>query len=160
MTLFNILTIFATILFLLLALHDLVAVPPLTNLADLKKHESDARRYVDSIINGLCGIVPLGLLIYFNPAFAPLELWRAGPALPPWAHRTILWFYGLLLLGAFLSWWVPYIFGSPKSHRDAFEKFKNTHHFLPARGENVVPNTFHVLLHALMLMCFLLALKL
>lgn len=148
MTIPNLLIIYATALFICLALHDLVDLPPLTNLRDLKAHESDMRRYVDSIINGLCGLIPLVLLVLYNPT-------------PPiWAYRTILSIYAILLTGAFCAWWIPYFFGSPKEHRNAFEKFKNTHHFLPARGENVIPNTFHALLHLLMLVCFLLAVKL
>jgi len=141
------LIIFSTLIFLLLALHDLVHVPPLTNIHDLKKAEPDTRRYTDVAINGLCGLIPLGLLLWYSPNT------------PVWALNTIRSFYGLLLLGAFLSWWEPYFFGSPEAHRQAFEKFKNTHHFLPARGENVVPNTFHVFMHVIMLICFLLSLK-
>ena len=117
------------------------------NVEDLKKAESDTRRYTDVAINALCGLIPLGLLLWYSPN------------IPVWALNTIRSFYGLLLLGAFLSWWVPYIFGSPAAHRQAFEKFKNTHHFLHARGENVVPNTFHVFMHVIMLICFLLSLK-
>jgi hypothetical protein len=139
---------FAIFLFALLALHDLIHIPPFTNIEDLKKHESNTRRFIDVTINGLCGLIPLSLLIIFNPTF------------PSWALRTIQIFYGMLLIGAFLSWWIPYIFGSPLAHRKAFEKFKNTHHFLPTRGENIVPNTFHVFMHIIMLICFILSLKL
>jgi len=138
---------FATTLFLLLALHDLVHFPPLTNINDLKKAESNSRRYTDVVINGLCGLIPLSLLLWYSPS------------MPTWTLNTIRSFYGLLLLGAFLLWWVPYFFGSPEAHRQAFEKFKNTHHFLPARGENVVPNTFHVFMHTIIFICFALSLQ-
>lgn len=143
-----VLTIFATILFLFLTLHDLVHFPPLTNIKDLKDAESESRRFTDVAINGLCGLIPLALIVWF------------GPHQPTWSLRTIKCIYGLLLLGAFLSWWVPYFFGSSEEHRKAFEKFKNTHHFLPACGENIVPNTFHVIMHIMMLVCFILSLSL
>lgn len=143
-----VLTIFAFILFLLLALHDLIHFPPFTNIKDLKAAESESRRFTDVAINGLCGLIPLALVVWY------------GSNQPAWSLRTIKGFYGLLLMGALLSWWVPYLFGSPAEHRKAFEKFKNTHNFLPARGENVVPNTFHVIMHIMMLVCFILSLSL
>jgi len=148
MTQLIILLICATLLFLALALHDLVHIPPLTNVHDLKRHSSTRRLLLDATINGLCGAVPLFLLFYY------------GAAPPLWALRTIISFYSLLLLGALCSWWVPYFFGSPEAHRQAFAKFSRTHHFLPHRGENVRPNTFHVLLHVLMLACLVLVLTL
>ena len=145
MILLNILICSATLLFLALALHDLVNFPPLTNLVDMKKYESDARRYTDACINGLFGLIPLTLLLFYRTA------------LPGWALKTIIGFYGVLLIGAFFAWYVPYFFGSSASHREAFKKFENTHHFLPKRGENIVPNTFHVILHVMMLACLTLA---
>jgi len=38
-----------------------------------------------------------------------------------------------------------------------FAEYENTHHFLPARGDNVVPNTLHVILHLQIWICFILS---
>jgi hypothetical protein len=56
-------------------------------------------------------------------------------------------FYFFLTIGAILSWGMPYFFDSSQKHKLQFSKFKNTDHFLPARGDNVIPNTLHVVLH-------------
>ena len=74
----------------------------------------------------------------------------------------ILIFYGSLSLYTIFVWWVPYLFVneehpyffSSQEHKKVFEEYKNNHHFLPARGNNIVPSTLHVLVHIQIWICF------
>ena len=66
--------------------------------------------------------------------------------------------YGLLTVGTLAAWWIPYIFGSYEKHKQGFIEYKDTHHFLPPRGDNVIPNTMHVIMHMFIWSCFALSL--
>lgn len=136
------------ILFFFMTFHDWVHLPPLTDIRALEKHSSKQGRVINSIIFALIVLIPLSLTWFYEPNF------------PQWTLITIVSFYGLLSLGTILSWWVPYFFGSSQAHKQGFAEYKNTHHFLPARGDNVVPNTFHVILHLQIWSCFAIALYL
>lgn len=123
--------------------HDWIPLPPFNDVNALKKSESGVSRLLGSLINGTFVFVPLVLtLIYYQ-----------RPAVPLWVKMTVVIFYAAITLGTVLSWWVPYICGSSEKHKKMFGKFKNTHHFLPARGGNVIPNTLHVILHVQVWLC-------
>lgn len=114
--------------------HDWIPVPPLNNIAELKKVDSMRYRLLGSAINGLTVLIPLILtLVYRGSNF--------------YANLSISLFYLLLTVGTILSWWVPYFFGSSAELKKQFEKFKKTHHFLPKRSDHIVPNTLHVIIH-------------
>ena len=131
-----------TILLFFMAFHDWVHIPPFINIRDLEKHSTKKGRLINSIIFFFLIFIPLMLTVMYRPLF------------PLWVLITILVFYDLLTIGTILSWWVPYFFGSSEQHKLGFAEYKNTHHFLPARGENVIPNTFHVILHLQIWTCF------
>ncbi|OGT39810.1 MAG: hypothetical protein A3E81_01410 [Gammaproteobacteria bacterium RIFCSPHIGHO2_12_FULL_36_30] len=139
---------FIVLQFILLAfmlLHDWISVPSLNDLEALKKYESNARRILGSIINGAWVFIPLVLtLIYYHDLQFPLS-----------ARLTIFCFYFFLSVGVILSWWTPYFFTSSEKHKREFLKFYNTYHFLPARGDNVIPNTLHVILHLQVWTCLI-----
>lgn len=117
--------------------HDWIPVKPLNDVATLKKRDGTTSMLKGSAINGGTVLIPLILtLIYVRGNTTPL------PVL-----ITLIIFYSIITLGTILSWWVPYFFGSSQKHKKRFSKFQKTHHFLPARGSNVVPNTLHVILH-------------
>lgn len=141
---------FIVLQFLLLAFmlfHDWIPVPPLNNIPDLKRADSDYYRLLGSVINGTTVLIPLILtLIYFQK-----------PTFPLFASISIVIFYAMITIGTILSWWVPYFFGSSPKHKQEFKKFKNTHHFLPARGDHVVPNTLHIMLHLQVWLCLALS---
>jgi hypothetical protein len=59
-----------------------------------------------------------------------------------------------LTFGTIASWWVPYIYGSSAEHKKGFAEYHDTHAFLPARGNNIVPNTLHCILHMHVWICF------
>jgi uncharacterized membrane protein YraQ (UPF0718 family) len=126
--------------------HDWISVPPFNNIAALKKADDNWSRLKGSAINGISVIIPLWLTLeYFD-------------SIPPIATLiTIIYFYLGLTIGTIYSWWIPYFFGSSKQHEEKFQKFKDTHHFLPKRGNNIIPNTLHVLLHLQAWACLLIS---
>jgi len=141
---------FIILQFILLAFmlfHDWISVPPFNDVEALKKSDSDFKRLLGSVINGAAVIIPLILTLtyYHHPIFPHHVMW------------TIFYFYLFLTIGTILSWWTPYLFKSSEKHKQQFAKFKNTHHFLPARGNNVIPNTLHVILHVQVWMCFIIS---
>ena len=125
------------VLLFFMLFHDWISVSPLNDVATLKKRDGVSGMLRSSAINGFTVLVPLIVtLMYVRSAYTPL-----------FALIILVIFYSTVTLGTILSWWVPYFLGSSKKHKQAFSKFKNTHHFLPARGTNVIPNTLHVILH-------------
>lgn len=130
------------VLLLFMTLHDWVHIPPFTDIRALEKYSTPMGRLINSII-------------FFFLIFIPLSLTYAyQPNLPFWVVGTLTSVYGVLSLGTIVAWWIPYFFGSySPEHKEGFAEYKNTHHFLPARGDNVIPNTFHVILHIQIWMC-------
>ena len=141
---FFILLQFCLLFFMLF--HDWIPVPPLNDTVTLKKVDGNWGRLKGSIINGGCVIIPLWLTLKYADSIIPLS-----------TIITIIAFYLGLTIGTICSWWLPYFFGSSEKHKQLFGKFNNTHHFLPERGNNVIPNTLHVLLHLQVWVCLLIA---
>jgi hypothetical protein len=145
MMLFFIILQFILLLFMLV--HHWIAVPPLNDVAALKANDSYFYRFIGSVINGSFVLIPLIItLIYYRQPHIVLP-----------ASITIVVFYLVLTIGTIFSWWVPYFFGSSLKHKERFNKFKNTHTFLPARGDNVIPNTLHVIIHLQVWTCLAMA---
>ena len=134
----NIFIVLQSILLVFMVFHDWISVRPFNDIDAIKKAESISVRIFSTIFNSLCVAIPLYLTMH-----AHVE-----------SIFTILCFYGGLTVGTILSWWIPYIFGSSAVHKQQFARFKNTHHFLPARGDHVTPNSLHVVLHVLVWSCF------
>lgn len=134
----------ASLLFFMV-LHDWVDLPPLTDLKALKKAHSFKERLLGSVLNGLLVFIPLVIAIAYRHSFPPV-----------WARIVFTAIYGLITFGTITAWWIPYFGGGYLIHgnRAGFEEYRNTHSFLPARGNNVVPNTLHVLLHLQVWICF------
>ncbi len=133
------------VLLCIMALHDWVHIPPLTDIRELEKHSSWWGRFINSCMLASFILVPLVLTWLYR---RDLPLWIL------WSNSAI---YSILTLGTIFSWWVPYVWGSSDAHKAHFAEYRLTHHFLPKRGDNVVPNTFHVLLHILVWTCFALS---
>lgn len=131
------------ILFFFMAFHDWVHLPPLTDIRALEKNSTFKGRVITSTIFAIIVLIPLFLTWFYQPDF------------PLWVLVSIVLDYGFLTLGTIFSWWAPYFFGSfSQEHKAAFTQYQNTHHFLPPIGDNVIPNTFHVLLHFQIWVCF------
>lgn len=136
------------VLLLFMILHDWISIPPFNDVEALKSSDSNFYRVLGSVINGMTVFVPLIITLkYYYQPYIPLS-----------SLITIIAFYLLLTVGTVLSWWVPYLFGSSEKHKQHFTKFKNTYQFLPARGDNVVPNALHVVLHLQVWSCLAIAL--
>jgi len=133
------------ILLLFMALHDWVDIPPFTNLKALRRAHSFKFRLIGSFINA--GLVIIPMIVTF--------LYMTSP-LPLWARLLFVGIYGLITFGTITAWWIPYFGGGYWVHgnKAGFEEYQNTHSFLPTRGDNVVPNTLHVILHIQVWICF------
>jgi hypothetical protein len=134
------------VLFFFMILHDWVELRPFTDLQALKKAHSTKERLFGSFINGLLVLVPLALTIYYRSLATPL-----------WAKILFVLIYGLITFGTVTAWWIPYFTGKYliPGNKAGFEEYRNTHTFLPKRGQNVVPNTLHVVLHLIIWTCFI-----
>jgi hypothetical protein len=125
--------------------HDWISIYPLNDIKALNAKNSKLEILFATIINSFFVIIPLFLTIYY------------GSVSSNFIKISIFLFYFGLTIGTILSWWVPYLKGSSDWHKKEFEIFKNTHHFLPARSDNVIPNTLHVILHVLIWSCLTLS---
>lgn len=133
-----------SILLLFMALHDWVDIPPLTDLPALKKAHTFRFRLIGSFVNGSLVLIPLIITLFY-----------LSSSLSFWARLVFTVIYGFITFGTITAWWVPYFGGGYLIHgnKAGFEEYRNTHTFLPKRGENVVPNTLHVLLHIQVWIC-------
>jgi hypothetical protein len=160
MSLISFFIVLQIILLFFMVGHDWIHVPPLTNIRELEKHSTKKGRVINSILFFLLIFVPLFLTCYFNPSYSHYFNTDYS-AYPRWVLVFLVAVYGVLFLGTLFSWWVPYIFGNySHEHAQGFGEYKNTHHFLPARGDNIVPNTLHVLLHVQIWVCTIIAIYL
>ncbi len=138
--------ILQTIVVLFLALHDWVHLPPFTDIRALEKHHSKKERLRDSLINTSLVLIPyIGTLSNLP-----------GP-LPRWVIIAAVAVYTLMTCGTLFAWWIPYFFGSSEAHKAGFKEYESTHRFLPARGDNVIPNTMHVVMHLFIWSCCILS---
>lgn len=135
------------ILLIFMLFHDWIAIPPLNDIKTLKITDKNFYRLLGSIINGAVVLIPLILTIKYE----------RQNIFPSSIAFNIFIFYLLLSIGTILSWWIPYFFGSSQKHKERFSKFKNTHHFLPARKDHVIPNTLHVILHLQVWICLMIS---
>jgi len=131
-----------------MALHDWIHLPPLTDIRELEKYSNHKSRLINSIIFFFLIFIPLLLTLLYMPIF------------PLWVLISIANFYGWLTVGTIFSWWIPYFFGSSEKQKMGFAEYHKTHHFLPRRGDNIIPNTFHVILHLQIWACFIISLYL
>lgn len=137
------------ILLLFMALHDWVDIPPFTNLPALKQAHSFRFRLIGSFVNSILVLVPITVTLIYMSSTLPL-----------WARVLFTLIYGLITIGTMTAWWIPYFGGGYLIHGNGagFEEYRDTHSFLPARGDHVVPNTLHVILHIQVWACFALSL--
>lgn len=143
MNLISIFMLLQMVLLFFMTFHDWVHVPPLTDIRELEKHSAQTGRLINSFVFFFLIFIPLFLTWFYQKHFSF------------WVAFHITNFYGWLSLGTIVSWWMPYFFGSYwHEHKKAFAEYKNTHHFLPKIGDHVVPNTFHVILHVQIWICF------
>lgn len=127
---------------LFMALHDWVEIPPFTHAKALREQHSWQLILFSTLINTL----PVLWALYLTCSYYP------GPY-PSWVTISFVIIYTMITIGTICSWWIPYILGSSEKHKQGFIEYKHTHAFLPPRGDNVIPNTLHVLLHLQVWIC-------
>jgi hypothetical protein len=129
-------------LLFIMAFHDWIEIKPFTDIQALAQHHTIKNRLIASTIYSITVLIPLLLTLWYQPTVPLAACW------------CIIIMYGLLTIGTIASWWIPYIFGSSAKHKEDFAEYRNTHAFLPKRGDNVIPNTLHCILHLLVWVCF------
>lgn len=136
------------VLFLFIALHDWVDIPPFTDTAALKRAHSFKIRLFSSLMGATLVMIPTVVTFFY-----------LSSPLPLWANLLFIFIYGFITIGTITAWWIPYFTGKYwiEGNRAGVEEYRHTHSFLPPRGDHVVPNTFHVILHIQVWTCFILS---
>ncbi len=136
----------STLLFLLAA-HDWVPLGPFNDLRGVRSQVSRRRAILGTIGNCL----PIGTALALSVAYS-------GQTFPLFLKVFLVVVYGLFLVGEIRAWWKPYLFGADPAVVERYRAmFGSTHTLLPKRGENITPNTLHVVIHSLTLVAFLMA---
>src|SRR5699024_8706362 len=125
---------------------DLVPLGPLNDIEAIATIES----LNETIVTTLIGVVQIllilgGILLFMGKRYP---------------HLVKIWLIihpACILLGAIMSWWIPYFFGTGTEEKiERFNiMFRNTHSFLPVMN-GIVPNTLHSLFHFVLLICIIL----
>jgi|SRR5690625_4629135 len=131
---------------LFMIVQDLV---PLGSLNDIEAIAS-VQSLNETIVTTLIGVVQIililgGVLLFIGKRYPFLvKIWLI-------VHPSCI------LLGAIISWWVPYFFGTGTEEKiERFNMmFGNTHSFLPVMN-GIVPNTLHTVFHLTLLICIIL----
>ncbi len=84
-----------------------------------------------------------------------LTLHYSGAPLPWGAKAFFVFWWSMLMIGMYMSWYKPYFRGPTPKETELYNAlFANTHTILPVRNSFPGPNTFHlVILHPLMIAC-------
>lgn len=127
--------------------HDWVPLGALNDVQTLKSGPRVRGMKIRTAANSL--LVGLAIVLTL--------LWWSGPY--PLAARIVLAaVYALLLAAEIVAWWIPFFFGaSPRRTKAIQSMFAQTHSILPRRSDRIVPNTAHILLHAMLLAAFVLS---
>ena len=103
-------------------------------------------RNIVNLFMGIGAVLCLYLTIRFD-----------GVALPLSAKIFFILWWGMMMIGMFMSWYKPYFFGPTRKELDLYQAiFAGTHSILPVRHGFPGPNTLHLVLHALGIPCALL----
>ncbi len=120
-----------------LLLHDWVPLGRLTNLSAVRAADSRPRLLLVTFLSALPFMVLFALSCRY---------WNA----PAWPSRLTTWLrytYAVVLCGAFLAWWGPYLlWHSPERAARYRLRFAGTLKFLPER-HGFAPDILHVCYH-------------
>ena len=117
-------------------LHDWVPVGRLNDVAAVRRQDSVTRLVIVTLVQS----VPFTLGLLWSGQ-------HLGEPFSRWPLRWLWISYGILFVGQFRAWWVPYLFRPDPERAARYQTmFGHTHAFLPPR-HGVIPNTAHVLLH-------------
>ena len=134
-----------TILWVILAIHDWLPLGRLNDVTALRKQQSLFATLCATVIN-------LGACTW--ALWLTLPVGKLGVSLP----LDVVLIYLFMTVGTLLAWWKPYFFGSSAEMKQKMQPYVNTHHVLPARGDNIRPNTLHLIVHIFIWVAFMLSL--
>lgn len=134
------------LILLFMIVQDLVPLGVLNDVEAIASVES----FNDIIVTTLMGVVQILLILGGVLLFI-------GKRYPLLVRIWLIVHPACILLGAIISWWIPYFFGTGTEEKiERFNMmFGNTHSFLPVMNR-IVPNTLHTLFHLILLICIIL----
>lgn len=134
------------IILLFMIVQDLVPLGVLNDVEAIASVESFNETIITTIIGVIQILLLLGGVLFF-----------IGKRYPIWVKVWLIIHPSCILLGAIISWWIPYLFGTGTEEKiERFNHmFGNTHAFLPIMN-GIVPNTLHTIFHLVLLICIIL----
>jgi hypothetical protein len=139
--------IFQSILLVMYLIQDTVNMAPLNNLPAQIKHLGWKKTIIATVITS--GLLALSLC-------ATIE--HPAPPLPLWLKIFFVLWWGTQMLGMYVAWYKPYIFGPTEKELAQYQVlFAGTHSVLPVRKGFPGPNTWHVGQNFFMVACAALA---
>jgi len=139
--------VFQAILLVMYLIQDTVPMPPLNNVPALVKKVGWAKIMLATVITSGLLAFSLYLTVKYPAPPVPVSL----------KLFYILW-WGIQMLGMYVAWYKPYIFGpTEKELKEYLEMHIGTHSFLPVRKGFPGPNTWHVVQNFFMVGCAMLA---
>lgn len=134
------------LILLFMIVQDLVPLGPLNDIEAISSVESLNEIIVTMLIGTVQILLILGGILLF-----------IGKGYPLLVKIWLLVHPSFILLGAIMSWWIPYLLGTGTEEKiERFNTmFGNTHSFLPILN-GMVPNTLHTMFHLVLLICIVL----
>ncbi len=134
------------IILLFMIVQDLVPLGVLNDVEAIASVESFNETIITTIIGVIQILLLLGGVLFF-----------IGKRYPIWVKVWLIIHPSCILLGAIISWWIPYLFGTGTEEKiERFNHmFGDTHAFLPIMN-GIVPNTLHTIFHLVLLICIIL----
>ena len=135
--------IFQSILLVMYLIQDTVNMAPLNNVQALARKVGWTKIIIATAI--MSGLLAISLYETIEHPTPPL----------PWLLKIFyaIW-WGMQMIGMYVAWYKPYIFGpTAKELADYQEMHVSTHSFLPVRKGYPGPNTWHVGQNFFMVAC-------
>ena len=135
-----------SIMVFLFLIQDTINLAPFNNLRAQIKFLGWTKTLVGTAIMTGLAVASLVVAIKFN-----------GAPLPLGAKIFYVFWWSMLMLGMYASWYKPYLFGPTPKEMDMYNQlFAGTHSVLPIRRGFPGPNTFHLFMHFFMIACAIL----
>jgi hypothetical protein len=141
-------TLFITLQFVVVVLHDLIDIPGWTHGSQVKSVVGPRKLWLGTLINAIFPGLAVAYAFYF---------WNQPK--PKFVADYWIIYCAVTLASAIAMWYIPYLFGaSEKQKREYSRMYGGTRHVLPPRGDNPRPNLLHICFHALFVINLLLVL--
>ena len=139
--------IFQSILLVMYLIQDTVSMAPLNNVPALVRKVGWTKVILATLL--MSGLLALSL--YWTVAYP-------APPLPVSLKIFYVIWWGMQMLGMYMAWYRPYIFGPTEKELMYYQEMHaGTHSFLPLRKGYPGPNTWHVGQNFFMAACAVLA---